>query len=563
MVKSQRFALSEKLLACSLAALLCFSTVPSLAFADDGADAEEHGAAVSGSVVEAELPEVDKILSSDSDSGTTSSAEPDSLGADDELPIETVGSEAASIEGGVAFVDEEVRADLEVPEDESEGADTGFHPQPLVGFVYIDEAMQIVGEVQNVVFALSDDDVALESATLRYLTLSGERSVEACEYDGGAALFEITNLEEGKYQLLAAEYKIAGCDELFTERLEGDTYAFEVQSSSDARGIEISALALDGQGGLVEDASTKEVIEEAVDGSLASRAAAPVALPTSASASRAASYPGVVVALDAGHGGSDSGATGNGLLEKNLTLSIAKYCQAALQRNGISVFMTRSTDVYVGLSERVQKAAAAGASVFVSLHINSATPAAYGCEVWVPNSSSYKHDTYVAGKTLGEKVIAKLAALGLHNRGVKHRDSENGSKYPDGSVADYYSVINGARQRGIPGIIVEHAFISNSGDALKMQSDTFLKRLGEADAQGIIEAINSGVIKGGGQLYNDGRGYRYRTSSGADLKNDWVSVNGYRYYMGSDGYALRWEQRIDGKAYYFDGQSRMTKGWVT
>ena len=225
--------------------------------------------------------------------------------------------------------------------------------------------------------------------------------------------------------------------------------------------------------------------------------------------------------------------------------------------------MTRSTDVAVGLSERVRLAANAGASVFVSIHINSASVTANGCEVWVPNGSSYNHDAHVAGEALGERIVEKLASLGLNNRGVKVRDSENGSKYPDGSVADYYSVINGARSRGIPGIIVEHAFISNKGDAMKLSSEAFLKSLGEADAQGIIEAIRSGEIKGQGGLYNDGKGTRYKTAAGVDLKNDWVSVGGKRYYMGSDGYAVLWENKIDGHWYYFNGSGVMQTGWVT
>lgn len=462
----------------------------------------------------------------------------------------------------------EQKEDAACEDIESEGAGTSLpdeaESKPALGFVYIDEAAPMAGDRQNVAFALSDEGVHLESATLHFATLYGENKVESSQISGNAALFEIDCSESGEYELLGVEFALLGSDKSFYERFGDGEYCFEVQGLAEADGVDVTALTLDEGGNVVEAIEAQDAIEEAMEKPATLRSAVPSSLPAvSSSSGRAASYPGVVVALDPGHGGSDSGATGNGLLEKNLTLSIAKYCQSALQRNGVNVFMTRATDVYVGLSERVQRAAAAGASVFVSIHINSATPAAYGCEVWVPNDSSYKHDVHVAGKTLGEKVIAKLAALGLHNRGIKYRDSENGSKYPDGSVADYYSVINGARQRGIPGIIVEHAFISNSGDALKMKSEAFLKKLGEADAQGIIEAINGGVIKGTGQLYNDGKGYRYRTSSGADLRNDWVSVNGHRYYMGSDGYAARWSQKIDGSWYYFTDNCQMYTGLLT
>lgn len=72
--------------------------------------------------------------------------------------------------------------------------------------------------------------------------------------------------------------------------------------------------------------------------------------------------------------------------------------------------------------------------------------------------------------------------------GVKIRNSATGNTYADGSPADYYGVIRQAKQAGFPGIIVEHAFISNASDAKKyLGSDEALKKLGIADAAGIAE----------------------------------------------------------------------------
>ena len=79
----------------------------------------------------------------------------------------------------------------------------------------------------------------------------------------------------------------------------------------------------------------------------------------------------LIVAINAGHGGSDSGAVGNGLLEKDLNLSIAQYMRDELNTyTGVSAYMIRDSDVYLGLQERVDKAKNVGADVFVSLHIN-------------------------------------------------------------------------------------------------------------------------------------------------------------------------------------------------
>ena len=67
-------------------------------------------------------------------------------------------------------------------------------------------------------------------------------------------------------------------------------------------------------------------------------------------------------------------------------------------------------------------------------------------------------------------------------------DFLNGTNtYPDGSKADYYSVIRNSKLAGFPGIIVEHAFLSNASDVTAfLSSEEKLKNLGVADAKGII-----------------------------------------------------------------------------
>ncbi len=206
-----------------------------------------------------------------------------------------------------------------------------------------------------------------------------------------------------------------------------------------------------------------------------------------------------MVVLDPGHGGSDGGASANGLTEKNLTLKIAQYCKAELEGyGGVTVYMTRTGDKAVGLTERVNMAKSWGADVFVSLHINSATASAKGVEVWYPNKN-YRPDINKKGKELAEYILNELTDLGLNNRGVKDKDyqSSDGSdpvKYPDGSLADHYSVIRDSKRAGFPGIIVEHAFITNTQDAQLLAQDSKLKQMGIADATGIANFL--GLSKG-------------------------------------------------------------------
>lgn len=79
----------------------------------------------------------------------------------------------------------------------------------------------------------------------------------------------------------------------------------------------------------------------------------------------------LVVVLDAGHGGYDTGATGNGLQEKQLTYKIAQYCKAELEKyNGVSVYMTRSNvllSVSIGEFQKLRKLKQMCLSAYISI----------------------------------------------------------------------------------------------------------------------------------------------------------------------------------------------------
>ncbi|MCR4675153.1 MAG: N-acetylmuramoyl-L-alanine amidase, partial [Lachnospiraceae bacterium] len=235
----------------------------------------------------------------------------------------------------------------------------------------------------------------------------------------------------------------------------------------------------------------------------------------------------VVVVLDPGHGGSDSGAVANGLKEKDLTLKIAKYCKSELETySGVKVYMTRTTDTYVSLSDRVAYAKKKKADYFVSLHINSGATSANGAEVYYPNGN-YNSTDAKNGKKLAQSIQDQLVELGLNDRGIKIRNTENGSTYPDGSVRDYYAVIAGSMEAGFPGIIVEHAFITNSSDVSKyLKSSSKLKKLGVADATGIAEYL--GLKKSGS--FDAVSITKIKTSGFNNVKIYWDEVSGASSY---------------------------------
>ena len=241
---------------------------------------------------------------------------------------------------------------------------------------------------------------------------------------------------------------------------------------------------------------------------------------------------GLVVVIDAGHGGNDGGAesTFNGVTysEKYMNLKIAQACRDELQKYyGVTVYMTRDDDTFVKLGDRTAYAKSVGADVFVSIHNNSSeSGTANGATVFYPNSN-YNASIGSTGEGLAQSILNNLTQFGLKNNGVQIRNSESGDTYADGSLCDYYSVIRGSKKHGFPGLIVEHAFLSNQSDAEKyLNSDAKLTALGVADAKGI--AAYYGLSVGTGQLERQENGDWYMMHNGQIDTN----YNSLAYYQG-------------------------------
>ena len=278
----------------------------------------------------------------------------------------------------------------------------------------------------------------------------------------------------------------------------------------------------------------------------------------------------IVVALDPGHDNRHGGTSGSGLTEQELTLKIAKYAKAELETyNGVKVYMTRTTAACpypetgtsgACIEKRVQAAAKAGAKIYVSIHLNSGPASANGAEIIIPNSS-WKPQLSTQGKELAEKILNELTAVGLNKRPtpIYSKDTTVNEKYPDGSISDYYSVQICAKEAGIPGIIVEHAFLSNANDVNKfLKTEAGLKKLGVADATGIAKYL--GLSKG--QWVQVGDKWKYLTN-GKYVVNQWMNISGETYYFDGNGYRVTGWQTIAGKKYYFMSDGHMHTGWLS
>ena len=176
-----------------------------------------------------------------------------------------------------------------------------------------------------------------------------------------------------------------------------------------------------------------------------------------------------LVIVDAGHGGIDSGAVGNGMLEKNLTLEISKYIYNRLKEIGIPVVMTREEDTYLPKEDRIRRVMSLSSNstkpILIANHINAG--GGEGAEVVYSLRDNDELATLVLDK-IGEK--------GQLKRKVYQR------RLPENPNKDYYYIL---RETGnTEPILIEYGFIDNKNDAYKLKNNLL------EYAEGVVEAIS-------------------------------------------------------------------------
>lgn len=178
-----------------------------------------------------------------------------------------------------------------------------------------------------------------------------------------------------------------------------------------------------------------------------------------------------IIVLDAGHGGTDPGAVGNGLLEKDIVLDLSLRVGKLLEARGASIKYTRTSDVFIELNQRAKMANDWKADYFLSLHINSAANStASGFESFI-YSEVNGGATAAYQNTVHRKVAAIFTAAGVPDRGQKK-----------GNLAVL-------RQTHMPAILLEYGFINSPKDSCLLKDSTFLDKLAQATAYGIAECF--------------------------------------------------------------------------
>ncbi|MBR8661697.1 N-acetylmuramoyl-L-alanine amidase family protein [Brevibacillus sp. NL20B1] len=173
---------------------------------------------------------------------------------------------------------------------------------------------------------------------------------------------------------------------------------------------------------------------------------------------------GFLIVVDAGHGGHDNGASGTaGNVEKDFTLAVSKKLAAELkQYPEFQVEMTRTTDVYLTLAERVEFANSRNADLFISIHANSFTkPTAGGTETFYYNANS--------------EALARIV----------HRHLQGATKFADRGVKQtaFYVIKN----TKMPAVLTETGFLSNPTENAQLTSPAFQDKVAKALAAAIRE----------------------------------------------------------------------------
>jgi len=227
-----------------------------------------------------------------------------------------------------------------------------------------------------------------------------------------------------------------------------------------------------------------------------------------------------VVSVDAGHGGEDPGALGHrGTREKDVTLAIAKELAARLnQQAGIHAVLTRDTDVFLPLRERIRRARVAQADLFISIHADAVqNSTATGASVYVLSEHGASSE---AAKWLADRENAADLIGGVK---LENKDKVLASVLLDLSQSAAMSMSMAAADRvlsqlntvgelhktqiqqagfvvlkspDIPSMLIESAYITNPGEEERLKDPTYEGKLADAIVTGVKQFFKENATPG-------------------------------------------------------------------
>jgi N-acetylmuramoyl-L-alanine amidase len=203
------------------------------------------------------------------------------------------------------------------------------------------------------------------------------------------------------------------------------------------------------------------------------------------------SKPFAAVVLDPGHGGEDSGAMCGGVMEKDLTLDVARRVDRLLDSEGVATLMTRLGDSYVSLADRAAFGNRVKDSIFISIHFNEDNkPVASGVETY------YAAHQINSGSTFG----SWLPFFSRPPSNSPNPESQSLAGFiQEALVARTRSVDRGTQAKQFfvianvtsPAVLIEGGFITNQDELSKLASEDYRDQLAAAVADGILRYRNA------------------------------------------------------------------------
>ncbi|MGC8870594.1 MAG: N-acetylmuramoyl-L-alanine amidase family protein [Brevinematia bacterium] len=219
------------------------------------------------------------------------------------------------------------------------------------------------------------------------------------------------------------------------------------------------------------------------------------------------------IIIDAGHGGKDPGAIHNGVKEKDLNLLFAKeiynVLRPQLEAKGIKVVLTRNSDVYITLEDRVKMANALlkntkGYGLFISIHQN-ASPiiSKKGTEIYYVSDTAADDESRsvlafensfipkdeIKNISELERVIGKIRSVALME------ESKILSRFLENSMSSLNPLLKGApfyviKYIPVPSVLIEVGYISHPEEVKKLKDPSFIKNFALLVSEGILKFIS-------------------------------------------------------------------------
>lgn len=234
------------------------------------------------------------------------------------------------------------------------------------------------------------------------------------------------------------------------------------------------------------------------------------------------------IMLDPGHGGHDPGAVAHGLKEKDLVLKVAKKTKAILEKvYGAAVKLTRSTDVYIDLSQRARLANNWGADYFASIHINAGGGTGF---------ETFRFDKLSAASSTGKQ--QKIVHDSIYKK-IKEKAVDRGKKSENLAVL---------RETKMPAILTENLFIDRKEDAALLKQDSFLNLLAEGHAEGIAVAVGLKKVSSSTKT----KPKKETTSKGVKMAVVKPNADGWLWVYDRPNWSAKYKKVKPGEAFTID-----------